>query len=69
VRVDGVSENRPAIKAGLKAGDIITRLGDYKINGMQSYMEALGKFQPGDKTEVTISRNGKEMVLPIELNK
>lgn len=69
VRVDGVSDNRPAIKAGIKAGDIITRLGDHKINGMQSYMEALGKFMPGDKTMVTITRNGKEMVLPIELNK
>jgi aminopeptidase YwaD len=69
VRVDGVSENRPAIKAGIKQGDIITRLGDIKVLGMQSYMDALGKFSPGDKTEVTITRDGKELVLPIELAK
>jgi aminopeptidase YwaD len=69
VRVDGVSNNRPAIKAGIKQGDIITRLGDMKINGMQSYMDALGKFSPGDKTNVTIVRDSKEMVLPIELTK
>lgn len=67
IKVDGVTENRPAIKAGIKQGDIITKLGDIKINGMQSYMEALGKFAPGDKTQVTILRAGKEMVLPIEL--
>jgi len=64
-----VSDNRPAIKAGIKQGDIITQLGDNKINGMQSYMDALGKFSPGDKTKVTVTRDGKVMVLPIELNK
>ena len=69
VRIDGVSDNRPAIKAGLKQGDIITKLGDIKINGMQSYMEALGKFKPGDKTNVVFTRDGKEMTLPIELSK
>ncbi len=67
VKVDGVSDNRPAIKAGVKQGDIIVQLGDIKINGMQSYMEALGKFAPGDKTHVIINRNGKTMDLPIEL--
>ena len=69
VRVDGVSDNRPAMKAGIKTGDIITKLGDNKINGMQSYMEALGKFAPGDKTKVTVTRDGKQMELPIVLSK
>ena len=69
VRVDGVSDNRPAIKAGIKQGDIIIKLGDVKINGMQTYMEALGKFSPGDKTKVTLKRDGKEITLPIELSK
>lgn len=69
VRVDGVSDDRPAIKAGIKQGDIITRLGNNTITGMQSYMDVLGKFSPGDKTQVTIKRDGKELVLPIELSK
>jgi aminopeptidase YwaD len=67
VRVDGVSDNRPASKAGIKQGDVIIKLGDFKIGGMQSYMEALGKFMPGDKTDVTVKRDGKEIVMPIEL--
>jgi len=62
-----VSDNRPAMKAGVKQGDIITKLGDNVVNGMQSYMEALNKFSPGDKTLVTVKRDGKEIVLPIEL--
>ena len=67
VRIDGVSDGRPASKAGLLTGDIIIQLGDYKIQGIHAYMDALGKFSSGDKTNVTITRGGKEMVLPIEL--
>ncbi len=66
VRVDGVTEGKPAIKAGIKTGDVIIQLGEYKIQGMQTYMEALGKFVPGDKTNVTVMRNGKPVTMPIE---
>jgi Iap family predicted aminopeptidase len=66
VRVDGVSEGKPAHKAGIKAGDIITGLGEDKIKGMQSYMESLGRQKEGGKTTVIIRRAGKELKLPIE---
>jgi hypothetical protein len=69
VRVDGVGENKPAQKAGIKEGDIIIQLGEIKIQGMQSYMEALSKFRAGDKTQVTIMRAGNKMVLPLEFLK
>jgi C-terminal processing protease CtpA/Prc len=59
VRVDGVSENRPAQKAGLKAGDVITALDDMKVTSLESYMEALAKFKKGDKATVSYNR-GKE---------
>ncbi len=67
VKVDGVSEDRPAIRAGVKAGDIITQLGSHKITGMQSYMEALSQFKEGDKTTVKVKRAGNIMELPITL--
>jgi hypothetical protein len=66
VRVDGVTENRPAIRAGIKAGDVIVQLGDTKVNGMQSYMEALSKFVEGNTTTVKVLREGKEVEMPIE---
>ncbi|NDC41217.1 MAG: PDZ domain-containing protein [Chitinophagia bacterium] len=69
VRVDGITDGRPAAKAGVKQGDIIVKLGDINIQGMQSYMEALSKFTPGDKTKVIVKRDGKEVALPIELSK
>jgi aminopeptidase YwaD len=66
VRVDGVTDNRPAAKAGMQKGDIITQLGDFKISGIYPYMDALSKFKYGDKTTVKFMRDGKEMTLPLE---
>ena len=65
VRADGVSEGRPAQKAGIQAGDIILSLGEHKISTLENYMQALSKFRKGDKTIVTWSR--KEKVLSSEV--
>jgi hypothetical protein len=66
VRADGISEGKPAARAGLRAGDIILRLGNDEVRGMQTYMEALSHQQEGAKTTVTILRDGKKLVLPVE---
>jgi aminopeptidase YwaD len=66
VRVDGVSDNRPAQRAGLKTGDVITALGDYKINSLESYMQTLGKFKKGDKTTVTYNRGTQTFSSTVE---
>jgi len=51
-----VSDNRPAQKAGIKAGDVIVQLGEHPITSMDSYMQALGKFKKGDSTKVKFKR-------------
>jgi aminopeptidase YwaD len=61
VRCDGVTDGRPAQKAGIKAGDIILQIGDFSITSMDSYMQTLGKFKKGDKTKVKYKR-GNETV-------
>jgi len=61
VRVDGISEGRPAQKAGMKAGDIIIQLGDYNVSSLENYMQALGKFKKGDNTKVKFKR-GDEII-------
>lgn len=66
VRVDGISENRPAEKAGIKTGDVITALGEYKVSSVESYMQALGKFKKGDKTIVNFKRGSEVLSVEIE---
>jgi C-terminal processing protease CtpA/Prc len=61
VRADGVTDNRPAANAGIKAGDVIIQLGDNVVNSMDTYMQALNKFQKGDKTKVKYKR-GKDVL-------
>lgn len=65
VKVDGVSEDKPASKAGIQAGDVIIQLGEHKIAGMQSYMEALSKFSAGETTTATVLRNGETLTLNV----
>lgn len=56
VRADGVSEGKPAQKAGLKAGDIVLQIGDYPVSSLESYMQTLGKMKKGDKVKVKFKR-------------
>ncbi len=65
VRVDGVSEGKTAQKVGIKAGDVITQLGDIKFTDVQSYMGALGKFNKGDATKVKVKRGNEELMFDI----
>ena len=66
VRVDGVSDDRPAQKAGLKTGDVILSIGDYKTNSLEGYMQALSQFKKGDKTSVTYTRAGQTLSSAVE---
>lgn len=59
VKLDGVSEGKPAAAAGLKGGDVIIGLGDVEITDMQSYMKALSTFEKGQKTSIRYKRNGQ----------
>ena len=63
MRIDGVSEDRPAQNAGMKKGDVVIQVGSYKITDMMSYMKSLSKFEKGQTTTVIVERNG----VPLEL--
>jgi len=66
MRIDGISDDKPAQKAGLLKGDIVLKLGDSTIVDMMSYMRALSGFKEGDKTKVIVERDGKEIEAEIE---
>ena len=66
MRIDGVSEDKPAQKAGLQKGDIVIQLGDSTVVDMMSYMRALSVFKKGDKTKAVVDRNGKKIKADIQ---
>ncbi|HQW56286.1 MAG TPA: M28 family peptidase [Saprospiraceae bacterium] len=61
LRVDGVKEDRPGFKAGLKQGDIIYHLAKVEVTDIQSYMKALNSISPGQKVPIRYKR-GNEMI-------
>jgi hypothetical protein len=61
MRIDGVSEDKPAQAAGLMKGDVILQMGDSTIVDMMSYMRALSAFEKGDSTSVAYDRAGAKM--------
>ena len=66
VRIDAISAGRPADKAGLQMGDVIVRLGKYPVNSLQTYMEALSKFNREDKTMVEVYRGAEIKTMNIQ---
>lgn len=65
LKVDGVSDGKPAAKAGVQKGDLIIQLGEFPINNVQDYMKALGNFKKGQTTVVRVMREGKEVSLDV----
>lgn len=65
MRIDGVTDGKPAAKAGIEKGDIIIGLGQYPVKSVQDYMKALSNFKKGDATIVKLKRNEilKELAL------
>ncbi|NNE94091.1 MAG: M28 family peptidase [Verrucomicrobiales bacterium] len=65
VKLSGVSENGPAQKAGLQAGDIIIELNGVKIGNVYDYTGALADLKVGKEFDIKILRDGKEVPLKI----
>jgi S1-C subfamily serine protease len=63
--LDGVREDSPASKAGLKAGDKIVKLAGRDVKNVYDYTYALGEMKAGQEYEVEIMRAGERMKLKI----
>jgi len=61
LRIDGATEGRPGANAGLKAGDVIMKIGAIVIDDIYAYMTALGAFKKGDTTALVYVRDGEEV--------
>lgn len=68
VLVTEVEDGTPAQKAGLKAGDVITKVGDQVIGSVEDLREALRKDSNNNRqVTLTIVRNQKEQTLNVQL--
>ena len=67
VLVQDVTDGGAAESAGIKKGDVITKVDVREINSSSELQEAVGRHHPGDAIKVTVLRNSKELEIPVKL--
>jgi S1-C subfamily serine protease len=63
--LDGVRDDSPAAKAGIKAGDKIVKLAGRDVKNVYDYTYALGEMKAGQEYEVELMRAGQRITLKI----
>jgi Do/DeqQ family serine protease len=69
VYVSSVSNDGGAFSAGIKKGDVITKINGVPISSGIQLSSQLVNFRPNDKVPVTYIRNGKEFTTAVVLKK
>lgn len=53
--------------AGIKEGDVVIRINETPIRSSSALIETVGSHRPGDKLNITVNRDGKEITYPVVL--
>ncbi len=68
VKLTGVRAGSPAEKAGIRAGDVIVRMGTMEVRDLQGLTDALRAHKPGDVVPVTVLRAGAPVTVTATLS-
>lgn len=67
VFVTGVPEGGAAFAAGLKKGDIVTKINGVPVTSGPELQEQVSRYKPGDKITLSYMRNNREMLANLTL--
>lgn len=67
VLLEAIDRDGPAMQAGLKPGDVITRINGVAVNSQSGFEEELSYRYPGDKITITYLRNSKPSTVSVTL--
>lgn len=67
IYVDSVTKNSSAANAGMKSGDVITKVDGKKVEDVASLHSILYSHKVGDTVNVTVNRNSKTVTLKVKL--
>ena len=67
ILLTGVSEDTSASDAGLQAEDVLLAWNDIELTGGRKLMELLKESIPGDIVELTVQRDGENIIVSVTL--
>jgi serine protease Do len=68
-KLNEVTKGSAADKAGLKEGDVITKINDQKVEDADDLVDAISKYKPNDKVTITYMRDKKQNTTTATLDK
>ena len=69
VIITQVISGSPAVQAGLRPGDVVTKVNDQPVNAEHPLKSLMLKFRPGDRVRLTVYRDGAEQVIEVTLGR
>ena len=63
--LDGVRDESPAAKAGIKAGDKIVKMAGREVRNISDYVFVLGEMKAGEEYEIVVMRGAEKLTLKI----
>ena len=67
ILVEKIKRGSSAEKAGIKAGDVLLKIGKRTIDDVEDVSKALSKYDEGDKVDVEVLRKGSNKICPLEI--
>lgn len=67
VYVNGLIEGGSGEGAGIREGDIITKIGEENVNNVPELQEQISRYRPGDKINMTLKRNNQQKTVALVL--
>ncbi len=66
-RLERISEDGPALKAGLKVGDVVMKINGEQIENASAFLDCVGRTKPGDELTFEIKRDDQEMSVKVKV--
>lgn len=67
VRVENFADESAAKEAGIKVGDVITKIDGHDITSVPQLQEAIAQHKPSDKVTLNVNRDGTEKAISVTL--
>jgi serine protease Do len=64
-RLERVDENGPAFKAGIRVGDVVTKMNGRQITDSSTFLDQVSQASPGDEVTLEIKRDDQDMFLSV----